>query len=227
MSRVHVICEGQTEETFVNEVLAPHLGRFDVYPAAALVGKPGRKGGAVTTARMLGDISLRLMSDSEAHCTTFFDFYGLDSNFAGKEAALALNDFCRKAELVEQALTEKVLEKVGQNTHRRFIPYIQMYEFEGLLFSDPAKLASGIGEPELAISFSAIRTEFTTPEEINDSRITAPSKRILQLMPRYEKPLFGSLAALEIGLDTIRRECRRFDGWITRLEELNVPTIQG
>jgi len=220
MMRVHVICEGQTEETFVNEVLAPHLARLEVYPAASLVGKPGRKGGAVTTSRMVSDIRLRLMGDGEAFCTTFFDFYGLDAGFAGKKTAVGLADIGRKADAVEGRLLEVVKKAAGENTVRRFIPYVQMYEFEGLLFSDPAKMAQGLSEVGLAADLAAIRAEFATPEEINDSSITAPSKRLLKLMPRYEKPLYGSLAALEIGLDRIRSECRRFDQWITRLEGL-------
>lgn len=56
--------------------------------------------------------------------------------------------------------------------------------------------------------------------EINDSRDTAPSQRILKWMPGYEKPLYGSLAAIEIGLDRIRRECKRFDRWVGVLENL-------
>lgn len=220
MKRVHIICEGQTEETFVNEVLAPHLHRFEVYPTASLVGKPGKKGGGVTTKRMAGDIERRLKGDRDAWVTTFFDFYGLDPKFVGKEAAEKQMEFQGKAREVEEALSEEVLDRVGGNVHRRFIPYVQMYEFEGLLFSEPAKMAGGIGEDGLAEPLRAIRAEFTTPEEINDDPETAPSKRILKLMPRYEKPLFGSLAALEIGLDRIRRECRRFDSWVKRLEEL-------
>jgi hypothetical protein len=77
MKRVHVICEGQTEETFVNELLGPHLLAFDVFPQAALVGKPGHKGGHVTTTRMAYDIRLRLTQDERAWCTTFFDYYGV------------------------------------------------------------------------------------------------------------------------------------------------------
>ncbi|MFC4160250.1 hypothetical protein [Chitinimonas lacunae] len=35
--------------------------------------------------------------------------------------------------------------------------------------------------------------------------------------PAYDQPLYGSLGALEIGLATIRTECRRFDAWLQRL----------
>lgn len=93
-----------------------------------------------------------------------------------------------------------------------------MHEFEGLLFSDATKLGSGIGRPDLSPHFQAIREQFATPEEINDSPLTAPSKRIISLLPSYEKPLMGTLAVLEIGLDAIRQECPLFRAWIERLE---------
>lgn len=220
MKRVHIICEGQTEETFVNEVLAPHLARFEVYPAASLVGKPGHKGGNVTTTRMIHDIKRRLLEDGQAWCTTLFDFYGLDTDFVGKQAAAMKGGYENKALEVERALLEHITDQTNENAVRRFFPYIQMYEFEGLLFSDPAKLAAGLYVNHLAGDFASVRSGFGTPEEINDSPVTAPSKRILSLMPVYEKPLYGSLAAIEVGLDVIRQECKRFDQWVKRLESL-------
>ncbi len=93
-----------------------------------------------------------------------------------------------------------------------------MHEFEGLLFSDCERFASAIGKTELIPKLKAIRDAFETPEEINDSPITAPSKQIEALIPGYQKPLSGVLAALEIGLDTIRRECPHFRNWVERLE---------
>jgi hypothetical protein len=220
MTRVHIICEGQTEETFVNELLAPHLARHQVYPAAALVGKPGHKGGHVTTSRMAFDIKRRLLDDRQAWCTTFFDFYGLDSDFVGKAAAASRQSHAEKAAVLEAALKKHMTEQTDDTATRRFIPYVQMYEFEGLLFSDPAKMAAGLYQDELAEKLGAIRTTFATPEEINDSPHTAPSKRILALMPDYDKPLHGSLAALEVGLDVIRAACPRFNGWLETLEGL-------
>ena len=47
MIRVHVICEGQTEEMFVNELLAPAMLPKGIQLIPALVGKPGHKGNAV------------------------------------------------------------------------------------------------------------------------------------------------------------------------------------
>jgi hypothetical protein len=101
---------------------------------------------------------------------------------------------------------------------RRFIPFVVMHEFEGLLFSDCAAFSRGIGRPGLESGFQGIRDQFPTPEEIDDSPVTAPSKRVEALMPEYEKPLFGVLAILEIGLARIRAECPHFNGWLARLE---------
>ena len=94
-----------------------------------------------------------------------------------------------------------------------------MHEFEGLLFSDPEGFGKSIGKGDLTPSFQAIRNEFDTPEQINDSPDTAPSKRVLGLFPGYQKPLLGTLAAQDIGLDAIRRECAQFSDWIERLED--------
>ena len=60
------------------------------------------------------------------------------------------------------------------------------------------------------------------PEEINDSPVTAPSKRVEALVPGYEGPLLGVLAVLEIGLPHIREQCPQFDGWLKQLESLVV-----
>lgn len=221
MIRVHVICEGQTEETFVKEVLGPHLTRLGVSLIASLVGKPGHKGGCVTTSRMVGDIKRRLLDDGRAWCTTLFDFYGLDQNFPGRREAMGKGNISEKALAVEDALRAHVMREVGDSVARRFVPYVQMYEFEGLLFSNPVKMATGLCRKDLVSEFSSIRNEFATPEDINDSPATAPSKRIQKLIPGYEKPLYGSLAVIEIGLDEIRRECPLFNQWVEILEKLS------
>jgi hypothetical protein len=95
-----------------------------------------------------------------------------------------------------------------------------MHEFEGLLFSDCDALSRGIGRPDLQRQFESVRRQFATPEEINDSPDTAPSKRMESIVPGYEKPLLGILAVLEIGLVRIRAECPHFDGWLSQLESL-------
>ena len=94
-----------------------------------------------------------------------------------------------------------------------------MHEFEGLLFSDPDQFAQSLGEPDLAPRLRAIRREFRTPEDINDSPDKAPSKRILNLYRGYRKPVDGVLAMQQLGLDTVREACPLFDAWIAALEQ--------
>ena len=94
-----------------------------------------------------------------------------------------------------------------------------MHEFEGLLFSDPDRFARGIGRLDLSPKLQAVRDEFSTPEEINDSLDTAPSRRVRNLYEGDQKPLMGVLAVEAIGLDAIRKECPLFSGWIEALEQ--------
>lgn len=220
MIRVHVICEGQTEEMFVNQVLAETFQPRGIYLAPALIGKPGHKGGNFRFERLLTDVKNRLLGDRQAYCTTFFDFYGLPEEFPGKLETSAKGAMDEKADYLLAAMTDRLREKLGHDVMHRFIPYIQMYEFEGLLFSNPDGLATGIDQPALKDKFQRIRDDFDTPEMINNNSVTAPSKRILKLYDGYEKPLHGSLAAREIGLAAIRAECGRFDAWLTRIESL-------
>ncbi len=111
----------------------------------------------------------------------------------------------------------------GLRSDVRFLPYLQLHEYEGLLFSDPAAFARGIYQPDLAASLQKVRDGFPTPEDIDDGPETAPSKRVLKLYPPYRKPLYGTLAALEVGISTMRRECPHFRDWIERLEALAGP----
>jgi hypothetical protein len=131
MVRVYVICEGQTEETFIKEVLYDLFLIKFIFLQPVLIGKPGH-----------------------------------------------------------------------------------------LLFSDCRSLALAIGQPQMVKALQDIREEFPSPEDINDSYITAPSKRLRNLYPGYDKPIHGSLASLEIGIDTIRKECKLFDRWLQQIEAL-------
>ena len=105
-------------------------------------------------------------------------------------------------------------------TRRRFVPFVVVHEFEGLLFSNCQVFAQSIGRRDVAAAFQAIRDGFETPEHINDSPDTAPSKRVEDLVPEYQKPLFGSVAASEIGLHRIRGECPHFASWLRQLETI-------
>ncbi|MEZ8025428.1 DUF4276 family protein [Vibrio sp. 1F255] len=220
MTIVHVICEGQTEEAFVKELLVEPFALKGIYLMPGLIGRPGHKGGNFKFDRLYPDIEKRLLADRNCYCTTFFDFYGLPATFPGKNAVTPAAVVTEKAQSLQDALNEKLTEKIGVDAMRRFIPYVQMYEFEGLLFSDPIKMAQGMDRVDLEQNFVDIAKAFDSPEHINNSPQTAPSKRIESLVFGYEKPLLGTLAALEVGLDTMREKCPLFDSWLTKIEAL-------
>jgi hypothetical protein len=150
------------------------------------------------------------------------DFYGLpksgDRAWPGRATATSLA-VAEKASSVEEALLNDISSEMGAGFDpSRFVPFVVMHEFEGLLFSDCAAFARGLGRPHIESSLQAIRDQFDTPEEIDDSPITAPSKRVETIIRGYEKPLFGNLAALAVGLDKIREACPHFRDWVSKLE---------
>lgn len=228
MSRLLIHVEGETEETFVNEVLSPYLyGCGYTKISARLVGNArqrDRRGGIRAWSAVRSDILNHLKEDPECLATTMVDYYGLprtgDKAWPGRERAAGL-PFPQKALTVEQNLRSDLTTVMGAGFNpNRFIPFVIMHEFEGLLFSDCGAFSRGIGKPGLQANFQAISDEFSTPEEINDSSLTAPSKRVLELIPNYQKPLLGVLAVIEIGLDAIRAKCPHFNDWLTRLERV-------
>lgn len=222
MIRVHVICEGQTEEMFVNELLLSTFMAKGIQLVPALVGKPGHKGGNFKFERLHADVKNRLLGDRTAYCTTFFDYYGLPQSFPGKSTQATQADIQIKAAAVQEAMTAELIRLIGEDPMRRFIPFVQMYEFEALLFSDPEAFAKGVCREQLSQPLVEIAGQFESPEHINNNPNTAPSKRIEALMKDYQKPLMGTLAALEVGLDVMRERCSLFDGWLTRLEILSM-----
>lgn len=226
MARLLIHVEGETEETFVNEILRQHLRDVGYSSVSArIVGNArlrDRRGGIRAWSAVRNDILNHLREDPQCLSTTMVDYYALPPSgnriWPGRAEANHLS-FPMKAAAVENALLTDICNELGDSFNpRRFIPYVMMHEFEGLLFSDCARFGDGIGCPELAPKFQGIRDQFRTPEEINDSPITAPSKRVLSLVPGYQKPLFGTIAVLAIGLEAIRRECPHFRDWLERLE---------
>ncbi len=228
MPRLLVHVEGQTEESFVNQVLRPHLvggfGYTDV--SARLLGNArlrSRRGGIRGWDTVRRDIVRHLREDLGAISTTMVDFYGMpqtgDSAWPGRAQATGM-PFEQKAEVVQEEIARDVAAEVD-GAQDRFLPYVVMHEYEGLLFSDPDLFAEAIGSSDLAGKFRLIRNQFPTPEEINDSPITAPSKRVESLAPGYQKPLMGTIAARRIGLPAIREECPYFNRWVQALEDWN------
>ena len=205
MIRLAISVGGQTEEEFVKGVLADHLWSKGVVSQPILL---GGSGGDVTVERLAADMANLFRSFD--FVTSLVDFYG----FRNKGTV--------NVDELEEIVDKKVNDNIqGSWDQSRVFSYVQQHEFEGLLFSAVSAFAGLIDAPDGAVdALREIRSQFPTPEDINDSGDTAPSKRIVELIPRYQKVVDGSLLAEEMGLEAIRAECPRFDAWVTRLESL-------
>ncbi|APJ03477.1 DUF4276 family protein [Silvanigrella aquatica] len=224
MIRVHIICEGQTEEMFVNDVLSKIFIPLNIFLYPSLIGKPGHKGGNFKIERVICDVKLRLLNDINSYCTTLFDFYGLPNHFPGKREAILQKNIQQKQEILHHILVQELTKSIGTDPMKRFFPYVQMYEFEALLFSSPQTMAIEMGQKNLIEEFKKIRNSFESPEHINNSELTAPSKRIKNLYHEYEKVMHGSLITLELGIEKICEECNLFNQWINKIKNLNQLT---
>ncbi|HUY33592.1 MAG TPA: DUF4276 family protein [Pirellulales bacterium] len=162
--RVIAVVEGQTEQTFIREVLAPWLEGRGIYLSPRLVGKPGHKGGVGQYPRAKKDILALLKQESSTVITTMFDFYAMPSSWPGREEA-GKAAHKKKALIVEAALLQDVVQTLGGKFDpSRLIPYVQMYEYEALLFTKPEVIADVVRRPEIAHKLATIRNKFKTPE---------------------------------------------------------------
>lgn len=120
---------------------------------------------------------------------------------------------------LETVLRADITERLGGlPVCRRLLPNLQLHEFETLLFSDPSAFLEAFPDNQAAIGrLRAIRARFRNPEEINQTPDGSPSRRILDILPDYQKVVDGVLIAQRIGLAAMRRECPHFNGWLDRL----------
>jgi len=218
MKRILVSVEGQTEETFVRDVLGPQLLPRQVILQPVLVSTSRQrsgskfKGGLVSYQQVNREINQLLGDTNAVFVTTFYDLYHLPTDFPGY-AARPAGSGQAKAIHLEQAL----VDAIGSP---RFRPYLQVHEFEAFLFVNPEQTAALFPGLDKSDALRKIRQGFSTPEDINDDPNSAPSKRILSLYPQYNKPLDGPLAVLDTGLDALRSECPHFRQWLEWLESL-------
>lgn len=225
MRRLHVLAEGQTEEAFVNQVLAPHLAGHDVVTDVRCVTTRRdrhrldivHRGGFRDYGKVQRDLRRWMAEDRDAVFTTMLDLYALPRDFPGFAEAARLPDPYARVRHLEQALAADI----GQH---RLIPYIQLHEFEALLLSDPAKFDWQYIEHDAAIArLVELASRFPTPELINDGETTAPSKRIIDEIPEYayQKATAGPLIARQIGIPTMRDHCPHFAEWLALLQALD------
>lgn len=214
MKRLIIICEGPTEQEFCMEVLGAELAKRDVYVEAPLI--KHSHGGIVPWATIKRQI-LKHLQEGEVYVSMLVDYYGIKEQFGfpGWEESLRIVDKTERLHF----LLEKMEEDIPETLRYRFIPYIQMHEFEGLLFSDVHAFLNSFEEDEIKIEdLQAAADAFESPEMINNSPETAPSKRLIDAIPDYDKIVFGNCVAMDIGLEKIREKCPLFNEWVEKLE---------
>ena len=225
MARLYLFAEGRTEQTFADTVLRPYLAVHEVYLHGAVLvanshrGHRTHRGGVRKFHAIQKDISRFLKQDSkgEAFFTSMIDLYRLPADFPGfEEAENHRGEPYRRVEVLEESWARVTGD-------RRFIPHIQLHEYEAYLFVDVSILSDFYDDRRREIAqLKASGDAYGSPELINDGPDTAPSKRIISRLPQYEsdKPTVGVQAAERIGLPAIRKKCLHFSRWLERLEGL-------
>ncbi len=216
MTRIIIICEGQTEREFCKNVLSPYLCDHKIHIQAPLIKRS--MGGIVSWQFLKKEIEIHL-SENNAYVSSFLDYYGLYEKhcFPNWIASSQIVDPILRVNYLEESMKEDISE----NLRYRFIPYLQLHEFESLLFNDiqlfteHVPIAELVGRDELIRIFD----EYENPELINNNRATSPSHRLQRIIKGYNKLLYGHYFAEAIGIEKIRGKCPRFDLWVKSLIE--------
>ncbi|MEW8115742.1 MAG: DUF4276 family protein, partial [Candidatus Thiodiazotropha sp.] len=131
------------------------------------------------------------------------------------------SDPYRRVSVLEEALSADINRESGDN---RFIPYIQLHEFETLILADPKQLDWEYLEHDQPIQnlIDMVEKEGGNPELIDDGEHTAPSKRIIAEISEYagNKTISGPLVAGKIGMTALCKRCQHFAKWIDGLVKL-------
>ncbi|MBN8248366.1 MAG: DUF4276 family protein [Verrucomicrobia bacterium] len=216
MKRLLILVEGQTEKRFVTDLLEPHLAGFGLFPVPKIV-VTGRtndgtqfQGGILSFAQVEANLRPLFNDSAAALVTTMMDYYGLPGDFPGWES-LPPGSPQERVHHLEAALGKYFNQP-------RFHPYLMLHEYEAMVFVQPEAICRVLNTPALKPVLDRVRSQFPNPEEINDDRKTAPSKRLLAAHAAYRKRQHGVEVLQSIGLEEIRKNCPHFRQWLEVLE---------
>lgn len=212
MKTVIIICEGPTEEVFCSNLLSQYLQNSCRIEIRLL-------GGNCNWQRIKDMVEKALKQQKNALVTTFFDYYGVKTKkFPNWKETVGIN----KANVREriEILENGMLEEIDSNLRYRFIPYVQLHEFEALLFNnievfDEMFEFEQYDRAELLNIFN----EFPDPEMIDQGTETSPSHRLIKIIPAYRKVIQGNAIAEKIGIEQIRQKNKHFNDWIEQLRK--------
>ena len=203
---IYFIAEGATEVAFIESCVRDYFIKKNIFDIRGF-----DMGGSNSYDRYHRDVTNFLNREHDIIVTTLIDFFRLPNNFPGYHEGKRLVGGQRQVEFIEGKVDEHI-------NNARFVPYIQLHEFEGLLFTDLKGFGDIPGcDAKTLAKLKAIIDANPNPELINDGPETAPSKR-LKIINGYKKPLHGAYIALDNGLDLIVNKCPRFKAWLEKLE---------
>ena len=217
VKRILVLVEGQTEENFVKRILSSYFFAKNIYLKPTIITTKrvlrgiDHKGGVNSYKQVRNDL-FPLLNDSSADIiTTMIDYYALPSDFPGYNNRP--NSSCyKRVEFMENEFSKNI-------DNHKFVAYMQLHEFESLVFANYKKLADVfIDKSSKLRKVEEIYNSYNSPEEINENPESAPSKRLKNIFSNYQKVLYSQLVLENSNIDEIRNSCPRFNSWLRNLE---------
>ena len=218
MKRLVFIVEGETEESFVNTILRPYFLRCGLFNPVQCFKIKHTQGGMHKYSYVRNDV-LNTIYEHDVIVTTMFDLYALPHSFPGYEESQTIENHLKRVVFLEAKMKED-LELNENRQFNNYIPYIQLHEFEALVFSSANGFEALFEDNEM--NYKGIRDvieTFPNPEDINDSPETAPSKRMQKLIKGYNKVAYGISLIEYTGIDIILGKCPHFRNWIENLKQ--------
>jgi len=218
MRDLYIIVEGETEEEFVKRLLVPYLYARGLtgHIQAILVFVSGGGHGHSNTQHFLNTIEPVLYQRGEPVITSLLDFFRFPRKQAAFAACSALATASQQANCLEQALFDAVQ---AIRPYRYFVPYVQVHEFEALLFADAAGHA--LHAPGILADVAAVIDAYSAAEEINSRPELAPSKRLAAIYRAHRQAYRKGADAVDvaelIGMDRLLEKCPRFKAWVESL----------
>ena len=211
----------------MNNVLKPYLIANGIVAVKSVLVCTNRQesacGGLVSFHKVVNDLNIMMKSNednnSERHVfTTMFDLYALPGDFPAYADAQQIIERYERVAAIEKAFSDSICSD-------RFIPYIQLHEFEALVLCGLDFLKKiYIGCDKQIEQLKSELNNVGNPELVNDGPDTAPSKRIIKAIEggkkklySYDKPKSGKNVTQNVGIDRLREQCRHFNEWVGKL----------
>jgi len=220
MKALIFLVEGETEQEFINRILAPYLVsrglNTEIRPIMIEISGGGH--GYNNIEHLKNTIRPVLNRIDQPIVTTLIDHYGINSDrkLPGFTTIITTNTEERLQQM--EAILQSEIQKI--KAYRFFIPYIQRHEFETLLFANPV-VGFDLEKNEIKEEVVKLCGEFESIEDINCTPEGAPSKRLGRIYKDQKKKYNKVADAVDIieltGIETVLDKCPRFKNWVEKL----------